>query len=184
MFVDLCKEHNADKGVVVAYYDRYFWSSRLSFGKVLEMGSSGASMRMFKDAFCNATIYAVDIAERTCAGVHFFKGDYMEETTQQWIKDNGPYDLIIDDADHEPVNVISVFNRLHSCTKQYVIEDAAVFCLREGLESFYAGFAAHMMHMQTSRKDTKDHREDVRKIHTHGIEDIIIHRNFMLFNMF
>lgn len=185
MFADLMKEFHADKENVVMYYDQYFWDRRLSIGSVLEIGSSPNSMKMFHKAFPNASIFAVDIVDRRCDGMTVYHGDYKDTATHEWIRQHGPYDLIIDDADHDPTNVIHVFNRIKEYTKQYIIEDCAIFCLRKDQENFYAGLVNHIMHMQVSVDGSGQHRKgDVKEIHKHGIEEIIIRRNFMLFNLF
>src|SRR6267154_394057 len=90
------------------YYHELFASRRGQVRKVLEIGIDvGASLRMWRDYFPSATIYALDsdtsklISEHRIQSLFCNQGDSVQlQIAMDWAGHD--FDLILDDGSHEP----------------------------------------------------------------------------------
>ena len=100
--------------------------------KVLELGvSRGASLLLWKEVFPTARIYGLD--KNTAIWQNFLKdqdritvftGRQESDEVIQEVIDNGPYDIIIDDASHTAMMQQRMLDKLwDSCLEVYVVED-------------------------------------------------------------
>lgn len=116
------------------YYDRYFCEMRKRCRKLLELGvARGASLALWHDYFPGAEIVGGDIDHerwKQFAGrlerVTFIGGDEEDPAYLSRLASAGPYDIIIDDADHHPQKQRRVFDALWPRVRDhgyYVIED-------------------------------------------------------------
>jgi len=114
------------------YYHSLFADRRESIRKVMEIGIDvGASLRMWRDYFPNATIYGVDVDPNkliTEDRIQCFLCDQSSESAliDLTFRVGDSFDLIIDDGSHRPHDQITTANVLiPSLTPGgiYVIED-------------------------------------------------------------
>ena len=118
----------------VKWYDRYFSSIRNNNLNLLEIGiQKGFSLLMWKEYFKNSNIFGVDKKKRRgydkrLKGIKYFIGNgadcYFLSSVVAKVK--GGFDIIIDDASHNPTHQISSFRCLFSQLNNggiYVIED-------------------------------------------------------------
>ena len=114
------------------YYHELFKDHRESVRKVLEIGIDvGASLRMWRDYFPNAIIYALDcdntklIDEGRIRSLFCNQGDTIQlQGAIDWAGQN--FDLILDDGSHEPAHQIlsaSMLIPTLSSDGIYLIED-------------------------------------------------------------
>lgn len=119
----------------VKYYDRYFSPIRGKVKKVLEIGVfRGASLAMWKEYFPKAEIYGVDknlttwkeFADTQDRITMLVGNENDNEFIAREIIGNGPYDIIIDDASHDPEIQHKMYLKLWPSLRKhgyYVIED-------------------------------------------------------------
>ena len=113
-------------------YEKYFNNIRNKVTKFVEIGiKDGASLRMWKEYFPNATIYGIDIDPR-CKNFEEDRivcliGDQNSETFLNKAKNIiGEYDILLDDGSHITTHQIKSFNILYSNCRYngyYIIED-------------------------------------------------------------
>jgi hypothetical protein len=113
-------------------YEKYFFNIRDKVTKFVEIGiKDGASLRMWKEYFPNATIYGIDIDPR-CKNFEEDRivcliGDQNCETFLNKAKNIiGEYDILLDDGSHITSHQIKSFNILYSNCRYngyYIIED-------------------------------------------------------------
>lgn len=112
------------------HYDDYFWLHRYDKLTLLEMGVwKGASLRMWREYFPNATIVGIDNVNRgvVIPGVDIHRCSQENETglyNLQGLYDG--FDIIVDDASHISWKTINAFQALWPALTPggiYVIED-------------------------------------------------------------
>lgn len=113
-------------------YDQYFNGIRHQVTKFVEIGiRGGASLKMWKEYFPNATIYGIDIDPK-CKQfeeerIKCFIGDQNNREFLLQVKDEiGQYDILLDDGSHITNHQIHSFNILYPNCKPngfYIIED-------------------------------------------------------------
>lgn len=98
-----------DKGThgFASFYEELIGSLREQPCAILEVGvHSGASIRMWREAFPQATIVGIDLRlDYTHPIQHpqtfLYEGDVMTtDVLQRAVKEHGPFDLVVDDAAH------------------------------------------------------------------------------------
>lgn len=113
------------------YADVYeMWLSGVDVNALLELGvDQGASLRMWSRCFPQANIIGVDLYERereTGRGV-VCVGDASDQRFVDMVaREHGPFDVIVDDASHDPLQVLSSFHALFGHVRPggfYCIED-------------------------------------------------------------
>jgi glycosyltransferase involved in cell wall biosynthesis len=115
-------------------YDRYFAEMTKRTRTLLELGvARGASLALWREYFPKAHIYGAEINPdrwKKIAGnlknTEVLVGDETDPKFLQKLKDTGPYDIIIDDASHEPGTQNFAFEALWPAVREYgyyVIED-------------------------------------------------------------
>jgi hypothetical protein len=134
------KWHNYTK-----LYSKYFEGMRLDVKKVLELGvDRGGSLKMWRDYFPNAKIYGIDndfhCEDRQPEGTKVFIGKQEDtEFLDGFIKEvGGDFDIIVDDAGHDPQAQRVSFEYLFDHLKPggiYVVEDLFI-SYHPGLKSF------------------------------------------------
>jgi len=133
----LFQGHNTDKGFHHTYEHRYqleFEHVRTQVTAVLELGIlHGGSLRAWRDYFPDATIVGMDIDPAAVASVNGERritallGDAKEpQDLYRAGKEGQPYDLIVDDASHRPIDQFQALKYLWQYLKPgglYVVED-------------------------------------------------------------
>ena len=136
---ELAKKHKTDKYThkylgknYLDFYSDWMSKKRFEVTKFLEIGvRGGASLRMWKDFFPNASIYGIDI-DPTCKSheedrVKIFIGSQNnKEFLEQVMQEVGEVDMILDDGSHIVKHMIFSFNVLFNSVKKeglYIIED-------------------------------------------------------------
>jgi hypothetical protein len=137
----LAKLHNCDKWgnhFYTQHYMSHFNNIRKNDLILFEIGvggynnplKGGASLRMWKDYFRNATINAIDIFDKSHLQekrIRIFKGDQTDDSfLKSVIKEIGCPDIIIDDGSHVNEHIIASFKHLFPYLKNggwYVVED-------------------------------------------------------------
>jgi len=132
---------HSDKGTVHGYtpfYQRYFQRFRLRRIRLLEIGIGGyrdsniggGSLRMWRAYFRRGRISGLDINDKSNHRgwrISIYQGDQSDaETAQKIIREQGPFDIIIDDGSHRSEHVIASFELYFPALKRggiYVIED-------------------------------------------------------------
>lgn len=114
------------------FYDEYLKNEH--FKSILEIGvKDGASLLLWQDSFPDAKIYGIDIKDVSRKKLvvenklwKIFQGDQADEDFLEKVVEYGQFDLIIDDACHEPCKQVASLNYLWphlSKNGWYVIED-------------------------------------------------------------
>ena len=132
----ILKERATDKYYSHNYiplYDRHIGQFRKEKNfKILELGvHEGASLLLWKDAFPHAEIFGLDKDaskwKELLSGqdrIKVFVGNQGDDSFMQTVIDNGPYDVIIDDASHTPQMQRRMFDMLWPVVSRvYVVED-------------------------------------------------------------
>jgi predicted O-methyltransferase YrrM len=133
----LALQHSTDKAphtghAYTPYYHELFKDRRESVRKVLEIGIDvGASLRMWRDYFPNAQIYALDCEQSKLVNdgrIHSFLCNQGDANSlleaSRWAGQD--FDLILDDGSHDPAHQIltaRMLVRLLAPDGVYVIED-------------------------------------------------------------
>lgn len=132
-------EHHGDKGTSHSYIDAYesllLPYREVSNLRLLEVGvAEGLSLQMWRDYFSDgATIIGCDISDswlspETANAFDIIIGNSKVPSTRKAIERFAPFDIIIDDGDHNPwaqlLTYYSLFPLLRS-GGMYVIEDIA-----------------------------------------------------------
>jgi hypothetical protein len=132
---DLAVRHGADKSSKVhgytRAYERYFSPLRPVPLALLEIGvGNGASLRMWREYFPNATLYGLDVADCTnvqIPGTHIYQGSQIDESAlERLLAEMGNVDIVIDDGSHHWADQIAAFRKLYPHVKPggyYAIED-------------------------------------------------------------
>lgn len=142
----LAAQYGSDKGTsnpthhgYTVHYNQWFGAFRNEVRAVLEFGvHNGASLRMWRDYFPQAMVYGVDYAQEVseqslialrddCTRVLI--GNQTDPAIWAALVDSEPYgfDLIVDDASHNPQDYIATFNAMWPHTRRwYVIEDVKI----------------------------------------------------------
>jgi len=116
------------------YYDTLLQPLRKRGKKVLELGLlNGASLALWREYFPRADIFGVDIEPerwKKFAGkldrCTVLVGSETDQAFMAGVAKRGPFDLIVDDASHDPLLQRQAFNALWPAVRQYgfyVIED-------------------------------------------------------------
>ncbi len=137
----LAKIYRTDKGKghnYIPHYHHHLQKYRRQKIKLLEIGvggydrphKGGKSLRMWRDYFPYAQIYAVDIYDKSAHEadrIRIFQGSQVDEAfLEKIIAETGPLDVIIDDGSHVNEHVIKSFAWLFPHLKDggtYVVED-------------------------------------------------------------
>jgi fibrillarin-like rRNA methylase len=129
------QKYNTDKGGKHCYLNEYyqpkFSSLKNSARKILEIGVyEGASIKLWKDYFTKAKIYALEILQKRVGmfaddpSVELIIGSSTDPSAYQNIPTD--LDIIIDDGSHKPIDQYNTFLIAHKHLKNgglYVIED-------------------------------------------------------------
>lgn len=118
----------------IEWYDRYFPEMAARCRRFLEVGlARGASLALWRDYFPKAELIGAEIDpkrwQKYAANLPHTKillGDETKPDFLQQLATAGPYDIIIDDADHDPAKQAAVFTALWPSVRDYgwyVIED-------------------------------------------------------------
>ena len=112
------------------HYESYFESMRNQPIKILEIGvQSGASLRMWKQYFCNAQVCGIDYYDLEVMEedrIKIFRGEQKDKKVLEDVLLHGPFDIIIDDGSHQNPDIMASFEYLFPRMKPsgiYVIED-------------------------------------------------------------
>jgi hypothetical protein len=130
----LALRHGVDKSSKVHGYTRAYerhlaaWRQRPL--ALLEIGiGGGASLRMWRDYFPQATIYGLDVKDCRLdpSRVRTFQGRQADEDVlERLLAVTGPLDLVIDDGSHLWADQIASFRKLYPHVKPggyYAVED-------------------------------------------------------------
>jgi hypothetical protein len=137
MLTELAIKYGTDKaGPYTEFYDRMFGSRRETIKSVLEIGigsmeamkhvpgyQPGASLRMWQEYFPNAMIVGLDIDDSVLV-----EGPRIRSYLRSRDFPLGPYDFILDDANHSPEEQIRTWREFHGLLVPggiYIIEDAS-----------------------------------------------------------
>ncbi len=154
---ELFTKYGTDKGIwgYTEYYEKLMGPPRLAIKKVLEIGICGyrdipnnvvgASLFVWRDFFPNATIYGVDNDSRfvfndqeriitRCADA--YNDAQMHEVMEQF---GGDFDMIVDDAVHDPAPQIMLMNMMAPYLKgqaesRYFMEDVCPYKMPGAME--------------------------------------------------
>jgi len=163
--------HHLYKGVsYLDIYDRYMSAKRYDVKTFIEIGvRDGASLKMWKDYFPNATIYGIDIDPR-CS---MFKGDRIEiiigdQNDDTFLKNlvskfSGGIDILLDDGSHITKHQIKTFNALYVLIKPlglFIIEDLANSYEEWGNNNINLRTAWPGMHYNKQGDNLKNYRKD------------------------
>lgn len=179
---DLFTKYGTDKGDApmgwgyTPFYETLMGPRRLSVKKVLEIGICGhrdipnnvvgASLFCWRDYFPNATIYGVDNDSRfvfndqhrivtRCADA--YSDTQMHEVMEQF---GGDFDMIVDDAVHDPLPQAHLFNFLMPYLRKdgvYFMEDVCPYkMVNNDVEELYGLLEGH-----TSVSAGKTHKPEV-----------------------
>lgn len=168
MLGELFVKYGTDKGIwgYTPHYERLMESRRLEVKRVLEVGICGfrdipnnvvgASLFAWRDYFPNAHIYGIDYDNR------FVFNDQERITTYQAdaydpqqlraameFFGNEPFDMIVDDAVHDPLPQIQLMNMLAPYLREggyYFMEDVCPYKmprgdLDQGMFQFIRGYS-------------------------------------------
>ncbi len=120
------------------HYEAHFAAFRDKPINLLEIGiggyedpaAGGASLRMWENYFSRATIYALDMYDKSPHAtnrVKIYQGSQIDGDLLSRINgDAGGFDIIIDDGSHHPAHVIASFEMLFPYLKPgglYIVED-------------------------------------------------------------
>ena len=133
---DKADEHHAYKGMTyLDIYQRYMEHKRTEVKTFVEIGvRNGASLRMWKDYFPNATIYGIDIDPRCIQHkedrIEIIIGDQNDDNFLSSLasKFDKSIDILLDDGSHITKHQIKTYNTLYKCVKKtglFIIEDLA-----------------------------------------------------------
>lgn len=127
LFSDLCRLYGTDKSKYAKAYTSLFSDLRDTFKSVLELGIfAGGSLRLWHEFFPNANILGLDCNlpyTKFPARIRMKQGRQEDSKILQHLKEQGPYDLIIDDAGHQFEEQVKSYDFLHQETQFYLIED-------------------------------------------------------------
>ena len=141
----LAQRHGSDKAEhgYCPFYEDLLATRRPEPVRVLELGVGGfdrpddptwggASLRMWKDYFAHGTVWGLDILDKSGVAedrVTVVRGGQADaDLLQRLSLQDGPFDLIVDDASHLPSLTIASFEILFPLLAPggvYVIEDVA-----------------------------------------------------------
>lgn len=147
-------QHDTDKAHryhnYLVWYERFLCVRRNDELNILEMGVGvGASLKTWRDYFPNANIvgfdFETDRLQYIEPRVSIFIGDQANEADLTRVNiEHGPFDLIIDDAGHEPENQISAHRfwlpKLRS-GGLYILEDV----VEDSVRAYLASLACETM---------------------------------------
>ena len=121
-----------------SHYDKHLRERRSEARRVLEIGvggyndpaMGGASLRMWRDYFPEATIIGVDVHDKSQLQgerIVTVQGDQSDPTFLKRLgQSHGPFDLVVDDGSHISADVIATFHALFPFVVDggtYAIED-------------------------------------------------------------
>lgn len=165
MLGDLFIKYGTDKGIwgYTPYYEKLIGERRHDVRRVLEVGICGhrdipnnvvgASLFVWRDYFPNAEIYGIDNDRRfvfndqdriRTACCDAYDREALEDAIASFSCD-GPFDMIVDDAVHDPLPQIQLMNQLasHLAGKgRYFMEDVCPYKVPRG--DLDAGFYDHI----------------------------------------
>jgi hypothetical protein len=142
----LAMVHGTDKWGVhwyASHYDRHLRARRSDVRRVLELGvggydrpdAGGASLRMWKDYFPEATVVGVDLHDKSALceeRILTVRGDQSDlEFLARVGRTHGPFDLVVDDGSHHSADVIGSFATLFP----FVVDDGTY-----AIEDLQAGY--------------------------------------------
>jgi cephalosporin hydroxylase len=132
-------------------YPRHFEELRDKPINLLEMGIlGGGSLRMWRDYFPNAKVYGLDIEKHRCFTedrIECFHGDQADLALLEKITNEIEFDIIIDDAGHDPKDTKTAFDFLFSrltAGGMYIIEDLWIHYEKETGEPRKYSFVQYM----------------------------------------
>lgn len=138
----ILNKYNTDKNSSIhnygRQYDNLFQKYKNKRVKILELGvQKGQSLLVYKEYFKNyQLILGVDIDEKCKqfedinSNIHIEIGNLSSDNFYEQIKKYGKFDIIIDDASHQCVDMIKSFEYLWECVEDdgiYIIEDTNVY---------------------------------------------------------
>lgn len=151
LLADLFYKYGTDKGIwgYTEYYEKLMGPRRHEVKRVLEVGICGyrdipnnvvgASLFVWRDYFPNAEIFGIDIDSRFIFNdqhrIHTMQCDAYDDDLlrQAMAQFGGHFDMIVDDAVHDPAPQIKLMNALapylRSDTGYYFMEDVCPYKL-------------------------------------------------------
>ena len=135
----LANKYGSDKGTIQGschgfsdIYDDYLYNQRNNIGEVLEIGiNDGSSLKMWYDYFPNATIYGLDIDDKSQYDNERVGCGILDQSNEEHLRQfsetiNLQFDFIIDDGSHHMRDQQITFAYLFKLLRPggiYVIED-------------------------------------------------------------
>ena len=175
---DLAMKYGSDKAGAHQYtqhYERYFTPVRKAPLNILEIGvggydakdKGGASLYMWRDYFPCASIYGIDIYDKSGLEgerIKIFRGDQADEDFLNHVGNTiGPIDIIIDDGSHVNRHVIKTFKTLFQHLRArgiYAVEDVQTsYWPEQGGNSFSLSNPATIMGYFKSLTDGLNYQE-------------------------
>ena len=144
---ELAQEFRTDKWGVHYYtphYENHLQHLRDDTFTLLEIGiggysrerQGGASLRMWKRFFHNATIVGLDIEDKSFVEeerIHAVLGDQTDETTlRDVINTYGAPMVVVDDGSHVPADIVATFGLLFP-----LLPDGAVYVIEDTQTSYW-----------------------------------------------
>jgi hypothetical protein len=126
--LELNKKYKCDKAHILHLYEPVFEPVRDRVKSVCEIGVQyGGSIRLWEEYFPNIEkVVGVDLNTTPVRSskIVAIMGDIMAPGVVDQVKENGPYDIMIDDASHFTEQFIPTFHSLLDSAKLfYIIED-------------------------------------------------------------
>jgi hypothetical protein len=168
---DKCDKHHTYKNVsYLDIYQRYMGNKRLNINVFVEIGvKDGASLRMWKEYFPNATIYGIDIDPR-CKSfeedrIEIIIGDQNNEPFLKSLQDKfkNNIDILLDDGSHITSHQIITYKYLYPCVKNqglFIIEDLANSYEECGINELNLRKLWPGMVYNDQKDDLKNYRKD------------------------
>lgn len=194
---------NADKWGTHFYtphYMRHLKAFRRKRIRLLEIGvgghddpkRGGASLRMWKQYFPFATIFSIDVYDKSLqeeSRIKIFTGSQADpEFLQDVVAQTGPLDVIIDDGSHVNSHVIGAFEALFPALRDggiYVVEDTQTsywpdfggdsddLTRADTLMNFFKGLVDGLNHVEFMRPDYRANYYDKHIVAMHFYHNMV-----------
>jgi predicted O-methyltransferase YrrM len=162
-----CDKTSSIDHAYTPFYHRLFQSRLQPVFRLLEIGIyHGDSLRMWREYLPTAQIFGIDI-DPSCMfsepGIHTYICDAADSAALSVVAASlgGDFDIVIDDADHQPVHQIGAalaFLPFLAPGGVYVIEDVAADGLVAISSALYAQNIPHQIHVFRDNGPAHDNR--------------------------